>query len=57
MTMVPLLLMSIINDNSQVSFDKPVKALRYVFAVAEIINAAKVQFGMLVLQPVATRTR
>ena len=56
MTMVPLLLISIINENSQVSFDKPVKALRYVFAVADIMSAAKVQFGTLVLKTVATRT-
>lgn len=57
MTMVPLLLISIINDNSQVSFDKPVKALRYVFAVADIMSAAKVQIGILDLMLVATCTR
>lgn len=54
MTMVPLLLISMINDKSQVSFDRPVKAFRYVFAVADIMGAAKVQFGGLVLELVAT---
>lgn len=48
MTMVPLLLISMIRDNSQVSFDRPVKAFRYVLAVADIMSAAKVQFGRLV---------
>jgi len=54
MTMVPLLLISMINDKSQVSFDRPVNAFRYVFAVADIMGAAKVQFGGLVLELVAT---